>query len=160
MHNGPDPSFSASVGMFATQFASLTGMNVIATASPKNFDLVKSLGASCVVDYHAPDAVQQIIDAAGPAGVDYAYDAISFGDSIKLVSEVVKAKVGGARKVAAVLPIPPAALDPLVEYHPVGIQTIFNVPSQFLGVNIPVSLRSSSCFGHCLIGRYSIAYPS
>ncbi|THU84489.1 GroES-like protein [Dendrothele bispora CBS 962.96] len=128
---------ASSVGMFVIQFASLTGMRVIATASPKNFDLVKSLGASAVIDYHAPDAVQQILDAAGPAGVDYAYDAISFGDSVKIASEVVKAKKEGARRVAVVLPIPPATLDPLVEYHPVGIQTIFNIPFQFLGVNIP-----------------------
>ena len=36
--------------MFAVQLAKLLGYKVIATASPKNFDLVKSYGADEVVD--------------------------------------------------------------------------------------------------------------
>ena len=36
--------------MFAVQLAKLAGYKVVATASPKNFDLVKSYGADEVVD--------------------------------------------------------------------------------------------------------------
>jgi NADPH:quinone reductase-like Zn-dependent oxidoreductase len=41
---------STAVGMFAVQLAKLAGYKVVATASPKNFDLVKSYGADEVVD--------------------------------------------------------------------------------------------------------------
>lgn len=44
---------STAVGMFAVQLAKLAGYKVIATASEKNFDLVKSYGADEVVDVSA-----------------------------------------------------------------------------------------------------------
>jgi len=124
--------------MYVCQLASISGLRVIATASPRNFDVVKSFGASSVVDYHASDVVQQIIKEAGPGGVDYAFDAISFGDSVRITNEVLLAKAGGLRKAAVVLPIPPPSLSPLVEYHSVGIQTIWNKPYEFMGISIPV----------------------
>jgi NADPH:quinone reductase-like Zn-dependent oxidoreductase len=38
---------------------------VVSTASPKNFDLVKSLGADAVFDYRDSDVVKKIKDWAG-----------------------------------------------------------------------------------------------
>jgi NADPH:quinone reductase-like Zn-dependent oxidoreductase len=40
------------VGSFAVQFARHCGAHVIATASPKNHDYVRALGAHEVIDYH------------------------------------------------------------------------------------------------------------
>ncbi len=52
---------ATSVGVNAIQLAAAAGYEVITTASPHNFDYLKSLGASYVFDYHNPTAVQDII---------------------------------------------------------------------------------------------------
>ena len=52
---------STSVGCNAIQLAKAAGYEVITTASPRNFDYVKKLGASHVFDYHSPNAVNDII---------------------------------------------------------------------------------------------------
>ena len=54
---------STSVGSNAVQLAAAAGYEVIATASPRNFDYVKSLGASEVFDYNSPTVVPDIISA-------------------------------------------------------------------------------------------------
>lgn len=51
---------SSTVGQFAVQLAAQAGYKVIATASAKNHELITSLGAVGVVDYHDEDAVDQI----------------------------------------------------------------------------------------------------
>ncbi|KAJ5719853.1 alcohol dehydrogenase [Penicillium malachiteum] len=45
---------STATGMAAIQLAKLSGLTVITTCSPHNFDLVKSLGADAVFDYNSP----------------------------------------------------------------------------------------------------------
>ncbi len=54
---------SSSVGSNAIQLAVAAGYEVITTASPKNFDYVKKLGASQVFDYHSEKAVDDLIKA-------------------------------------------------------------------------------------------------
>jgi len=54
---------STSVGSNAIQLAVAAGYEVITTASPHNFDYVKSLGASQVFDYSSPTAEEDIITA-------------------------------------------------------------------------------------------------
>lgn len=51
----------ASVGMSAIQLAVAAGYGVVATASPKNFDLLRGLGARAVLDYHSEDIVRDLI---------------------------------------------------------------------------------------------------
>jgi len=51
---------STGVGMYAIKLASLLGYRVVTTASPHNFELVKSLGASAVFDYKDPDVPTKI----------------------------------------------------------------------------------------------------
>jgi NADPH:quinone reductase-like Zn-dependent oxidoreductase len=53
---------STSVGSNAIQLAKATGYEVITTASPKNFDYVKQLGASYAFDYRSPATVKEIIN--------------------------------------------------------------------------------------------------
>jgi len=59
------------VGLFAVQFARLRGAEVIATASAKNVEFVRSLGAHEVMDYNAArfeavvDKVDAVIDMVG-----------------------------------------------------------------------------------------------
>lgn len=54
---------ASSVGSNAIQLAVAAGYEVITTASPKNFDYVKKLGASQVFDYHSKTIVEELIDA-------------------------------------------------------------------------------------------------
>jgi NADPH:quinone reductase-like Zn-dependent oxidoreductase len=54
---------SSSVGSNAIQLAIAAGYEVITTASPKNFDYVKKLGANQVFDYHSNTIVDELIDA-------------------------------------------------------------------------------------------------
>lgn len=68
---------SSSVGAYAIQLAKLSGYKVVATASPSNFDYVKSLGADVVVDYHdAEKAVEEIVKATG-GKLSLVVDAVS-----------------------------------------------------------------------------------
>jgi len=54
---------STSVGSNAIQLAVAAGYEVITTSSPRNFEYVKSLGASQVFDYNSPTVVPDIIAA-------------------------------------------------------------------------------------------------
>ncbi|GKT82557.1 zinc-binding dehydrogenase family superfamily [Colletotrichum tofieldiae] len=54
---------ASSVGCSAIQLAVASGYEVVTVASPKNFDLLKKLGAAEVFDYNAADVVDQIVGA-------------------------------------------------------------------------------------------------
>ena len=54
---------STSVGSNAIQLAVAAGYEVITTASPRNFDYVKKLGASEVFDYNSKSVVKDVIAA-------------------------------------------------------------------------------------------------
>jgi NADPH:quinone reductase-like Zn-dependent oxidoreductase len=51
---------STASGSLGIQFAKLSGYTVITTCSPRNFDLVKSLGADVVFDYRDPNSAAEI----------------------------------------------------------------------------------------------------
>ncbi|KAI0905329.1 putative alcohol dehydrogenase [Ustulina deusta] len=51
---------STATGMVGIQFAKLSGLQVITTCSPHNFDLVKSFGADAVFDYKSPTCAADI----------------------------------------------------------------------------------------------------
>lgn len=53
-------SGSSSVGSNAIQLAAAAGYEVITTASAKNFEYVRSLGASHVFDYRSPSVIEDI----------------------------------------------------------------------------------------------------
>ena len=56
---------STSVGCNAIQLASAAGYRVVATASPRNFAYLQSLGAERVVDYRSPSVVKDLIRTLG-----------------------------------------------------------------------------------------------
>jgi NADPH:quinone reductase-like Zn-dependent oxidoreductase len=61
---------SGGVGLFAVQFAALVGAEVFATAAGDARDLVESLGADRVIDYHN-EAFEEIV-----SDIDLVYDLI------------------------------------------------------------------------------------
>lgn len=68
---------SSATGHHAIQLARLSGLQVIATASPQAFTELENIGASFVFDYKDEDVVNKIRKAAGEPGVQFVLDTIS-----------------------------------------------------------------------------------
>jgi NADPH:quinone reductase-like Zn-dependent oxidoreductase len=92
---------STSVGSNAIQLARGSGYRVVATASPRNFDYVRSLGAAEAIDYHGAKAVDEVIAAIGASPLAGAL-AIGRGSVPKTLA--IAARVPGRRRIAAAQP--------------------------------------------------------
>ncbi|KUL90952.1 hypothetical protein ZTR_00827 [Talaromyces verruculosus] len=103
---------STSVGCNAIQLARAAGCEVIATASPKNHDYLRKLGAAEVFDYNSPTAVRDI-QAAFKDRI--AAGAISAGTgSLRKCIDILAGCKGNKVVAYATLDIPPfpkGALD-------------------------------------------------
>jgi NADPH:quinone reductase-like Zn-dependent oxidoreductase len=89
---------SSSVGTNGIQLAVAAGYEVIATASPKNFEYVKSLGASQVFDYSSANIEQDLVHAFSGKTVVGVLDCI--GGNATIVSSKVIHKVAGGGRIA------------------------------------------------------------
>lgn len=94
------------VGSAALQIAAAIGARSLGVASPGNHDYLRSLGASDVFDYHAPDWVQQV-RAAVPGGVDLLFDCA--GGQTR--DQAIGAVRDGGRAILIVLQGPPVQLE-------------------------------------------------
>ncbi|KAF7884618.1 uncharacterized protein EAF02_004954 [Botrytis sinoallii] len=56
---------SSATGTLAIQFAKLSGLQVITTSSPKNFELLESLGADHVLDYSSAQICANALSTSG-----------------------------------------------------------------------------------------------
>ncbi|MDX2244226.1 MAG: zinc-binding dehydrogenase [Leptolyngbyaceae cyanobacterium bins.302] len=65
------------VGGFAVQLAALAGLKVISTCSMANFDWVRQLGASDVLDYHTQDVAAEVQKLTDGRGVDAIVDTVN-----------------------------------------------------------------------------------
>ena len=92
---------STGVGCNAIQLARSAGYRVVATASPHNFDLLRRLGASAVVDRHSPSAVDDLVTAIGQGPLAGSL-AIGAGSLPKVMQ--VAARAPGARRVSSAAP--------------------------------------------------------
>ena len=72
------------VGQFAVQIALARGCEVVATASPQNHDMLRSLGVAEVIDYHAGPVSEQL-----SAPVDAVLDLIG-GEALEDAPRQVK----------------------------------------------------------------------
>ena len=72
---------STATGIYGIQFAKLSGLEVVTTASPKNFDYLKSLGADAVFDYNSPTVAEDIRKYTNN-GLKLAWDCTGFGAAI------------------------------------------------------------------------------
>ncbi|ETW85020.1 quinone oxidoreductase 17 [Heterobasidion irregulare TC 32-1] len=130
---------SSSLGLYAIQLARLSNLRVIATASPKNFDLVRSHGAAVVLDYRDPEVIAKIVTATQSGGVDYVLDTISEDGTVRLSSKALRAN--GPKKSVVVLPVPSEELDPSVECHFVFMATLLGKEVQLLNTYFPIYMR-------------------
>ena len=107
---------STSVGSNAIQLAVSAGYEVITTASPKNFEYVKKLGASQAFDYHSESVVTDLVNAfKGKKSAG----ALAIGDGSADPCIEVVAKSDGKKFVA--LANPPTGEPP----KDVGVKFIF-----------------------------------
>jgi len=115
---------SSSVGSFAVQIAALSGFKVIATASKKNFDLVKSCGALEVFDYSSSDVVEQIVKYTN-GSLHYAYDPIATDDTVKAITACLSKEGQGHISGTS-----PSKLEfpSNIKYHPVFLGAMPNQP--------------------------------
>jgi NADPH:quinone reductase-like Zn-dependent oxidoreductase len=90
---------ASSVGSNGIQLAKAAGYEVVATASPKNFEYVKGLGASQVFDYKSESVVDDLVKAFEGKTLAGVLDCIGF-DAAKLSVDVAK-KVAGSGAVAS-----------------------------------------------------------
>ena len=95
---------SSSVGSTTIQFAVASGLTVVSTASKKNLEYVKALGAHHVFDYSSATVVQDILATLKGSTFVGAFDAISLPESLKPTAEIVHQLGGG--KIATVLGAP------------------------------------------------------
>ncbi|KAK3295188.1 chaperonin 10-like protein [Chaetomium fimeti] len=104
---------ASATGAGTVQLARLAGLKVFATASPQHHARVRSLGATAVVDYRSPTAVDDLAAAAKKAGVKviFAVDSISTKDTLPLVVDFL-AKFDGPKKVAHLLQWPEGVAKP------------------------------------------------
>ena len=101
---------SSSVGCNGVQLAVAAGYEVIATASPNNFDLLKGLGASHICDYNSKNIVEELVQAL--EGKTIAGALYTVGDSEKCFAVVDRCS--GRKFVSTTSPIPeskPANVD-------------------------------------------------
>ncbi|EJD46154.1 GroES-like protein [Auricularia subglabra TFB-10046 SS5] len=79
---------STGVGLYAIQLAKLASLHVATTASPRNHELLKSLGADVVYDYNDPETPAKLKSwAAQYGGFRHALDSISEFGSTKKIAE-------------------------------------------------------------------------
>lgn len=94
---------STSVGSNAIQLLHNAGYRVLTTASPKNHDYVRSLGAEAAVDYHSRTAVNELVALLhdSPLAGTLAIGAGSLAPAIKIATQV-----SGSRRIASAQPGP------------------------------------------------------
>ena len=78
------------VGSLAIQFGKNAGAKVITTASQRNHDYVKSLGADIAIDYQKENVASRV-KALAPNGVDVVYDTLG-GDTYRASFPLIKPK--------------------------------------------------------------------
>ncbi|KAF6517890.1 hypothetical protein HZS61_001968 [Fusarium oxysporum f. sp. conglutinans] len=93
---------SSSVGSTAIQLSVASGLEVISTASKLNHNLVKSVGATTVLDYKSPTIVQDVVSVLSDRELVGIFDAISEPESMRPVSEILDQV--GSHKVGLVVP--------------------------------------------------------
>ncbi|KAI0272582.1 dehydrogenase [Gloeopeniophorella convolvens] len=104
---------ATSVGQWAIQFAKLSGLRVLATASQRNFDFVRGLGADVVVDYRDSAAAAKQLREAAP-DLEYAVDCVGDSGSPQLVA----AALGGKGALATITRPYPSELEGTIKNTP------------------------------------------
>ncbi|BGP12437.1 Zinc-binding oxidoreductase alcohol dehydrogenase [Rhodosporidiobolus nylandii] len=128
---------STSVGLYAVQLLKLSGYKVIATASEKNWDLVKSFGANEVYSYSDP-ATPSAIAKANPT-LSKALDTISEKGTTVAIAKAIS-EASGKGHVVTLLPVQDEGLKSYeaVKVEPTLVYTVLGVAFNMMGHEYPV----------------------
>jgi NADPH:quinone reductase-like Zn-dependent oxidoreductase len=121
--------------MYVIQLAALSGLQVITTASPKNFDLLSMYGAKHCLDYSSPTVVEDISRLTG-GRLEFIFDCISTSGSTQTA---VKTLPGAGGKVAVLLPVDQSTLEKNVEVHHVFLYKIVGKELRMPDRTVPAS---------------------
>ncbi|KAJ5629596.1 alcohol dehydrogenase [Penicillium herquei] len=92
---------SSSCGSSAIQLAVASGLEVVTTASSSNHELVKSLGATHVLDYKDLDVVDRLLSILKPG--DYIVDCIATKETQTTCGEIL-GRIGGGKLLVVNIP--------------------------------------------------------
>lgn len=82
----------ASSGQYITQVLKLAGYtNILATASPKHHQYLRSLGAVHVFDYSSSDLVEQVLNAAG-GKLPFVVNCVGTLDTISAIGKFISSE--------------------------------------------------------------------
>ncbi|EUC27697.1 hypothetical protein COCCADRAFT_111014 [Bipolaris zeicola 26-R-13] len=84
---------STATGTIAVQYAKLSGYEVIATSSPRNFDLLRKLGADHVFDYNEPNVGAKIREVTSDK-LKLVFDCIAEGNSFDITAAAISSTGG------------------------------------------------------------------
>ncbi|KAI0134368.1 chaperonin 10-like protein [Xylariales sp. AK1849] len=96
---------ATATGLMALQMARLSGCHVLTTCSPRNFQLVKALGAHEVFDYHDAEGCGPSIRSATGDRLLYALDCIAAGNSQRICADALTSRGSGVARYTASLPV-------------------------------------------------------
>lgn len=111
---------STATGTLAVQFAKLSGCEVIATASPHNFDLLRTFGADQVFDYKDPECGAKI-RAATNNKLKLVFDCMSEGASPGICAAALSSSGG---HVSILLPVKDFPRDDVKVTHTLAYTAI------------------------------------
>jgi NADPH:quinone reductase-like Zn-dependent oxidoreductase len=127
---------STSAGSNAIQLAVAAGYEVITTASPRNFEFVKDLGASEAFDYNSPSVTADIISAFRGRRLA---GAIAFGTTAAASCVKIVASCEGNRFVS--IATPPVSFDGLARTAGRRVETLRTV-RRLIASNVALQVRS------------------
>ncbi|KAL5396418.1 hypothetical protein PMIN02_003241 [Paraphaeosphaeria minitans] len=114
----------SSVGSCAIQMANASGAEIFTTASRRNFDYVKSLGATKVFDYHDDDVEDQIVDALKTKTLAGVYHAAGADGAVQTCARIADQSTGRAL-VVTVKGVPDAGIPCAVRVKAITSSSIF-----------------------------------
>ncbi|KAI1345954.1 GroES-like protein [Xylaria sp. FL0043] len=123
---------STATGIYGIKYAKASGLTVIATASPHNHELLRSLGADHVFDYKSP-TVGADIRALTKNKLKYAWDCTGYGAAI-CAAALSDNDEGGKPKYGTIIPVKRDVFD---EVNPVVEGPFFTLGYDVFGVPFP-----------------------
>jgi len=130
---------STSTGLYGIQFLKASGYTPIVTASEKNFDKLKQLGAAACYSYSDPDVASKI--AKDYPKLRYALDTISEGKTTVTAVKAIS-QAAGKGKVITLLTNKDEELKQFadsVPAEPTLLYTVLGVEFEWPGVKFPAS---------------------
>ncbi len=111
------------VGGFGVQLAAQAGATVITTASRHNFDYVKNLGASQVIDYRQEDVTHRIQEITDNQGVDAILNTVDSASAT--VDTKLLAFGGGLACIAGMPDFSQVSFDKAISIHAVMLGGVY-----------------------------------